>query len=165
MKRDRRRPAAARPATELSLELRGLELVQSFSGFSGQYNVAWSSSGTLLAADADKKAVAVWSMAAKEPRLLKGHQSKIILGLAWHPSYSILATGSDDRTVRIWEVDADTSRVLCELDKAVRGVSWSPDGSRLAVGTAGGYLSVWDWQNGSLVHSARVHETNINRIY
>ena len=139
--------------------MRGLELVHSFEyAPTGEYHIAWSADGALLAACAEAGAVAVWSETAIRPRLLRGHsKDHDVFGLAWHPVGTTLATAGLDGTVRLWDLVTGGSRAFCRLDQRLSGVAWSPDGSRLAVTDMDGGIGVWD-SKGMLLKYAKVHE-------
>ena len=148
-----------------SLELRGLELVQSLESVPrGLYAIGWSPDGTAFAATGTHGVVAVWSEGVGQPRLLRGHsKSKDVLALAWHPRRQTLATASLDGTVRLWNVDTGRSRVFCRLDEELRGVAWSPGGPLVALTDKKGGIGVWDAEEGDQLLHARVHNSFVNR--
>lgn len=155
--RGKRTPKAAaitgEPPTDASLEMRGLELVHRFEDApEGEFHLAWSAAGALLAAGAEAGAVAVWSEDATQPRHLDGHsRNGSVLGVAWHPRRETLATAGRDGTVRLWDPGNGESRVLCRPESKLSGVAWSPDGSRLAVTDMDGGIGVWDAETGGLL--------------
>jgi len=147
------------PPADVSLQMRGLELVHRFEDApEGEYHIAWSADGGLLAACAQDGTVAVWSEAAIHPRLLHGHsKNHNVFGLAWHPVRTTLATAGLDGTVRLWDLATGGSRVFCRIEQSLSGVAWSPDGSQLAVTDMDGGIGVWDSEKEVLLKHAKVH--------
>jgi len=163
----RGRPVKAaihKQAADPSLDLRGLEFVQSFEDLPGvTHNIAWSTDGALIAAVGDGP-VTVWRESARKPESLPGYQPDLTdLGLSWHPDRATLATASVDGRVMLWEIDSQKSSIFCRLDMEARAVEWSPDGFRLAVTDVAGGVGIWDSQTGDLITRARRHEAPANR--
>jgi GTPase SAR1 family protein len=145
----------------------GLELAHTFTGApEGEFHIAWSLDGTLLASGAAQGEVAIWAEADASPRIMRDHETGYVSGLAWRPGRMMLATASHDHTVRLWEMDKheNISRVFCQLkDVTPTGVAWSPSGSRLAVTDNNGGIGIWDVQNSTLIHEVRMHQGHVFR--
>ena len=148
------RPApagAGPPPADRSREMRGLELVQSFTGTKGHlFAVAWSIDGMTLAAALEMGPVGLWTRATGELRLLRGHTMSSV-GLAWHPVLPLLASGAYDQTVRLWQTETGQSSILCETAHQIKGVAWSPHGRRLAVNETDGSLSIYSTKDRALL--------------
>ena len=150
----RAEPAAEEPPpADRSREMRGLELMRSFTGIESWVGqISWSADGMTLAATGSVGQVGISTRTTSELRLLTGHAAAPF-GLAWHPALPLLATGADDRTVRLWQTETGQSSILCELTHEIRGVAWSPDGYRLAVYESDGRLSIYETEDRAVLRS------------
>jgi WD40 repeat protein/serine/threonine protein kinase len=106
--------------------------------------LAFNSSGRLLATAGDDRRPEVWDVETAELRVTFPTQPGDIYGMAFSPDGSRLATGSADGTVRL--LDARSGQLLFTLPSdghPVSRVSFSPDGSMLAVSTTDGSARIW----------------------
>ena len=122
--------------------------------------VCWSPGGALLASCSDDSTAKIWSAADGLKLDLVGH-TKEIYTVRWtltgpgsnHPDKPLyLCTASFDGTVKAW--DASTGAVVHNLKRhmqPVYSIAPSPGGLTLATGSLGGFVCVWNMQDGSLV--------------
>jgi WD40 repeat protein len=159
------RAVAEPPPTDSSREMRGMELVQRFTGMTELlFEIAWSPDGMTLAAAGERTPIGLWTQATGELRLLKGHVTTAF-GMAWNPALPLLATGAEDGTVRIWQTETEQSTILCELTNQIRGVAWSPDGRQLAVYESDGSLSIYDTDDRAVLRSAPPYSSESFGLY
>jgi WD40 repeat protein len=120
--------------------------------------VAWSPTGTRLAAGGQERTIQIWDLpTGKVVLTLTGHTGDVSQ-VSWSPDGKRLASNSvGDRTVKIW--DPLTGQNIMSLTFQSKGpntplpntplsVAWSPDGSRLAVGCASGVTEILDAADG-----------------
>ncbi len=106
-------------------------------------SVAFSPSGSLLAAGYDDHTVGIWRISDySHVRTLKGHTSSV-RSVFFTPEGGLLASGSDDESVRIWNVsDGESRRLLRIPGCSVESIAFSPDGKLLAVGGWGSAITI-----------------------
>jgi len=107
-------------------------------------DVAYSSTGALLAAGADDGACYLWEASSYSlVGLLRGH-TDYVNGVAFSPDESLVGTGSHDKKVGVWDVANQT--LLAALGghtAAVLRVAFSPDGTLLASVSWDGTIRLW----------------------
>lgn len=127
----------AEAGTERSVFVRGV-------GHIG--DIAFSPSGTLLAAGADDKVIRLWNARdASELATLGGHEG-YVNGVAFYSGSdeSILASSSHDWTVRLWSLTSNECLAILKGHEAeVLRIAFSPDGARLASVGWDGTIRIW----------------------
>jgi WD40 repeat protein len=112
---------------------RELAMVTNYRNSISREGLAFSADGAFLAAS-NADTVRVWRLnAAKERRVLRGHDGGIPC-LAFNREKSLLASGGKDRTVRLW--DPASGKLLSTFKTAghVQSLAFSADGRLLAIG-------------------------------
>ncbi len=117
-----------------------------------QYDVAFSPTGTLIAAGGTDRTVRLWDVATGQPRggPLGGH-TEAVTGVAFSPDGKLLASASSDHTVRLWDVATGNPHgqpLLGHTDQ-VTMVAFSPDGRLLASVGNDHIVRLWDVATGS----------------
>lgn len=138
---------------------------KTFAGHTDEVNViCWSPDGSLLASCSDDSTAKIWSTEEGLIHDLKGHLKEIYT-VRWTPSGPgsanpdkplQLCTASFDGNVKIW--DANTGELTYNLRRQaqpVYSISPSPDGNFLATGSLGGYVTVWNLNDGTFVREIR----------
>ena len=108
----------------------------------GQYSLAWSPDGSLLAATSSPGDLIVWDTNTGDTRFRRRGHTSAASAVAW--SGNRLATAGEDRRVKIWDpVTGDELLALIGHVGPVFSVAWSPDGRRLA---SAGQFTVKIWE-------------------
>ena len=130
--------------------------------------VCWSPNGELLASCSDDWTAKIWNPNDTSEDSLKfdlvGH-AKEIYTVRWTPTgpgstnpdkHLKLCTASFDGSVCIW--DGTTGKLIHSLRRygePVYSIAPSPSGDMLATGSLGGYVTVWNMDDGSLERELR----------
>lgn len=102
-------------------------------------SVAWSATGSHLAAGFNDDRVRVWSTRGLEkgemPVVLIGHTDSVDQ-VTFHPrDEQRIATASLDKTVRVWDVRSGKCLHTILTDGQNINMNWSPDGAAICVGS------------------------------
>ena len=130
--------------------------------------LAWSPSGTRLAAACNGLAICVWDITVDgTPKLaarLAGHNDTIAT-VAWSSDGKTIVSADIGGTVDAWTV-APAERMFFTLDAPVNDpltdIDLSADGHRLAAGTEAGTIDVWDLDSGAFAKS--LHAPDMDEI-
>jgi transducin (beta)-like 1 len=116
-----------------------------------------------LASCSDDSTAKVWTLEGLKSDL-RGHL-KEIYSAKWTPTGYLsknpakelkLCTASFDGTVRVWNVDTgSTVFILRRQNQPVYSIASSPSGDYLAAGSLGGYLTIYNLRDGSVVHEIK----------
>ncbi len=127
------------------------------------FSVAFSASGSVLAAASADDLIRLWSVADPARPVLLGRPlagpASYAISVAFSPSGGVLAVGSADKTVWLWSV-SDPARPrrlgvpLAGPTSYVYSVAFSPDGKTLAAAVTDG--SVWLWNLAVPAHPSLV---------
>ena len=81
---------------------------------------------------------------------------------------SYLATASEDRFARVWALGADSPPVEMEHPARLTRVRFDPDAltrrPRIATGCDDGFVGIWDYEQGALVHRLDGHRKQISEL-
>ena len=147
-----------------SMDSEASSALRTFTGHKNEVNtVCWSPSGALLASCSDDSTAKVWTLEGLKNDL-RGHL-KEIYSAKWtptgpqsrNPSKDLrLCTASFDGTVRVWNTDSgSTVFILRRQNQPVYSIASSPSGDYLAAGSLGGYLTIYNLKDGSVVHEIK----------
>ena len=108
-------------------------------------DLAFNSTGSLLAAASSDHTIALWDTATFNPLgVLTGNTAEVET-IAFSPSGSILASGGADGTVRIWDVYSRSQVISLNFSSgAVTSLAFSSDGGKLAAAGVGLDIKVWN---------------------
>ena len=133
----------------------------------GIRDLAFSSSGRVLAAAVDDGAILLWDLSApgtpKLQRTLKGH-TEAVYAIAFSADGKWLASGSIDGTVRLWDAEAWQEVAILKHGSNVYGLAFAPDGARLASACADHSIRLWDVARRQEVGELRGHESYVHSI-
>jgi transducin (beta)-like 1 len=142
----------------------GASSLRAFSGHKNEVNtVCWNPDGKYLASCSDDGTAKVWTMDGLKCDL-RGHL-KEIYSAKWTPTGAgsrnpdkdlKLCTASFDGTVRIWDIASASSLfILKRQNQPVYSIASSPSGDYLAAGSLGGFLTIYNLADGSVVHEIK----------
>jgi periodic tryptophan protein 2 len=107
----------------------------------------------LVAGTMDPFHIYTWNVqSGKLMDILTGHVGPIS-SLSFHPIRGTLSSASWDGTVKIWDLykrEGDPESLKHAQD--VVCCAFRPDGNQICTGTIGGLLSIWDVEDGKLLH-------------
>ena len=125
--------------------------------------VAYSPSGTQVAATGADGTVIVWNLGNGAARTLALNAPGE--SVAFSPDGRTLAAGADDRTVTLWNVATGRKlRVLRGHSAAVLSIAFSPDGKLLASGSADQKVFIWNVSTGRPVRELGGHTDHVNAV-
>merc|ERR1711964_173227 len=113
-------------------------ILQTLSGPSNIWSVAYSPDGTTLASASDDGSIKLWDTVTGQELLqqspLSGH-SDIVFSVTYSPDGTTLASASDDGSIKLWH--AETGQELQQSPLSghngpISSVAYSPDGTTLA---------------------------------
>ncbi len=95
--------------------------------------------------------VRIWTLGAKEPRVLTGHTDSIY-ALAFNPAGDRLVTTGYDKLLMLWDVASGTVlHTLKHHTAAVFAVAFSPDGKTLVSAAADQTVKLWNVDTGQRI--------------
>jgi WD40 repeat protein len=125
--------------------------------------LAWSPSGTTLAAAAVGGSLTLFQGRSGDiQHVLPGHGFGTT-DLSWHPKRTLLASSGQDGKVRLWNPSNGQERLVLEGGAEwVERVAWSPDGTLLA-SAAGKKVRLWN-ESGQIVQEYAGHPSTVADI-
>lgn len=169
------------PAKEISAHI---QMVQKNNVPRAIYSLTFTSDGKQVLTSSEDYSLKLWDVGSgnlvkefksyKEKEFEKGHQEPVYTA-AFSLDGKFIASGSSglERTIKIWSLDGNVVRDLenpafkttpfppASHPGAVSALRFTKDGKRLiSVGDAPGnkgYLAIWDWQAGKLLHESTSH--------
>ncbi|MCV6638343.1 hypothetical protein [Candidatus Albibeggiatoa sp. nov. NOAA] len=139
------------------------------SKYSGIYDIAFNSDGSLFASvswdgsimmwDVENQ-VAKWTVYANKDKISAHGDS--VQSVAFSPDDSKIATASLDNTVRIWNAETgEQLQILLGHTDWVLSLAFSPDGRWLASGGADHFIYIWDMSTFERHKIIRGHDDNV----
>ncbi len=121
----------------------------------------WCILAALSIIGAPSAALSLTPVQPHPPRLLSGHQAKIV-GLCFSPDGRTLVSSSLDGTVRLWAVDSGA--LLRTWKVAATRAVFSPDGRLLATASGHSTLRVWEVASGRLARAVSFRGARIESL-
>lgn len=94
-----------------------------------------------------------WDLSKQQPRILKGHKTKIT-SIVYEEHSNNIVTSSADATVKIWDLRAPSDKATITFtghQDVVKDIAVSPDGRWVSSGGADGLVKIWEVDTGKII--------------
>jgi WD40 repeat protein/nucleoside phosphorylase len=117
-------------------------------------SLAWSPTGTYLAASCGDKILRIWHTVTGELISKYPLRAPWSNHIAWSPDSRYLAIGHSNHLAQVWDTHTKTSMAVYRGHKnSVRYIAWSPDGRAIATASNDHTVQIWEAMTGKHLYT------------